>query len=173
MKRGIRAAVMAASVGGIVGLALAMPALADDADLGQRCRAVRHGTDEFTVCVYRDGSDFNSLPILAPEAAIAAFNAFLAAPADVVCVKRAAVRELFVQCYFSRDIFEADPGNPAWDTLGPEVDVPGAALYSLDELTPRESGDPTPQDPPGAIPAEPRLPSSDVTPDSSADPSTE
>jgi hypothetical protein len=135
----------------VVALALARPALADDANAAQNCRAIRHGSDEFAVCLYRDGPDFDDVPAVTPDGAIAFLDAFLASPDDATCVKPATGQRPYVQCYFRRDVFEADEGNPAWSTMGPEADVDQAVLYSPTELTPLESGEPTPQ----ASPAEP------------------
>jgi hypothetical protein len=153
----------------IVALALASPALADDADAGQRCRAIHHGTEEFAVCLYRDGPDFDDVPAVAPERALALLDRFLAAPDDALCVKAASSEMPFVQCYFKRDVFEADDGNPAWSSLGPESDLAQAVLYSPNELTPLESSEPMPQAPPGAVPAEPQL--SPASPESTPAPS--
>jgi hypothetical protein len=144
MRHGIRARVIAATVSVIVGLALARPALADDTNAGQRCRPIHHGTDEFAVCLYRDGPAFDDLPLLAPENAVARLDAFFAASEDAVCVKPTTVEMPFVQCYFRRDIFEADEGNPAWSTMGPEADLAQAVIYSPTELTPLESSEPMP-----------------------------
>jgi hypothetical protein len=149
--------VIAAALGVIVALALARPALADDANAGPNCRAIRHGTDEFAVCLYRDAADFDDVPYVGPERAIAFLDAFLAAPDDAICVKPATGEKPYVQCYFRRDVFEADEGNPAWSTMGPESDLAQAVLYSPNELTPLESSESTPAASPEAVPAEPRL----------------
>jgi hypothetical protein len=139
-----------------VALALARPALADDANAGEQCRAIRHGTDEFAVCLYLDAPDFDDLPALAPESARVALDGFLAAPDDAVCVKTAAGEKPFVECYFRRDIFEADEGNPAWITMGPESEIAQAVLYSPNELKPLDSSEPTPPASPEAMPAAPQ-----------------
>lgn len=145
--------VIAAAVGVIVALALARPALGDDAIAGRSCQTFRFGAAEFAVCLYRDGPGFEDLPAVAPERAIALLDAFLAAPDDAICVKPAAGEKPFVECYFSRDIFEADEGNPAWSAMGPEPDLAQAVLYSPNDLTPLESSEPTSQASPEATPA--------------------
>jgi hypothetical protein len=150
--------VTGAAVGVIVALALARPALGDDIRAGQSCRAFLHGTDEFAVCLYRDGPSFDDVPVVAPDRAIALLDAFLAGPDDAICVKPAAGEKPLVQCYFRRDIFEADEGNPAWSAMGPELDLAQAVLYSPNELTPLESSEPTPQASPEATPAWPESP---------------
>jgi hypothetical protein len=171
LKRGLRAGLVAAVVGVIVGAAFAMPALADDTNAAQRCRALRHGADEIVVCLYRESSDFADMPAVASDDAIALFNAFLSDPIDAACVKRVTGDLYFVQCYFLRDVFEADEGNPAWSSLGSEIDIAGAVLYSPDELTPLDASEPTPQAPAGAVPVDPKL-SPDSTPEATPAPSS-
>jgi hypothetical protein len=151
-----------------VALALARPALADDANAGAQCRATRHGADEFAVCLYLDTPDFDDLPALAPEEARSALDAFLAAPDDAVCVKTAVGEKPFVECYIRREIFEADEGNPAWTTMGPEPELAQAVLYSPNELKPLDGGEPAPAASPAAVPVAPQpspgLPESSLSP---------
>jgi hypothetical protein len=133
----------------IVASALASPALADDPN----------------------ASDFDDVPAVAPERAIAFLDAFFAAPDDAICVKPATGEKPYVQCYFRRDVFEADEGNPAWSTMGPESELAQAVLYSPNELPPLDSSEPTPHVSPEAVPAEPRL--SAAPPESTPAPSPE
>jgi hypothetical protein len=149
--------VLAATVSAIVGLLLTMPALADDPSVGQRCRALRHGTDEVAVCVYESGPEYDFLPPLAPADATFALNVFLDDPIDALCVKRANGDAPFVLCYFIRGTFEAENTNPTWSALGPELDIDEAVLYSPAELTPLDGREPTPQPPAGGVPSEPKL----------------
>jgi hypothetical protein len=168
MRRGLRGGVVAAVLSVAVALALARPALGDDVNAGVQCRAVHHGTDEFAVCLYLDVPDFDDLPAVAPAEARSALDAFLAAPDDAVCVKTAANEKPFVECYFSREIFEADEGNPAWTTMGPESELAQAVLYSPNELKPLDSTEPPPTASPAAMPVAPEA--SPVLPESTPSP---